>query len=59
MTLLENIYADINQEIADLTVLIGDGGASDFTHYKELVGIKEGLTIALQKVHNIAKQLDA
>ena len=55
MNLFDEIYTEIIKQTEAISTLLGEGGASDHYHYKELVGERRGLLKGLAVIQDIHK----
>jgi hypothetical protein len=53
MNLFDEIFTEINKKADAISLLLGEGGASDYSHYCELVGERRGLLMGLGTIRDI------
>ena len=56
MEIWDEVIIEFNKEIDKLRVLLGDGNAEDYSHYRQLVGSIQGLEWARTNLTDIIKK---
>ena len=56
MDIWDEIVQELNQEINQLRVTIGNGSAEDYPHYRQVVGSISGLEWARDNLSSIVKK---
>jgi hypothetical protein len=56
MDIWDEIVQELNQEINQLRVTIGNGSAEDYPHYRQVVGSISGLEWARDNLTSIVKK---
>jgi hypothetical protein len=56
MEIWDEVIIEFNKEIEKLRVLLGDGNAEDYSHYRQLVGSIQGLEWARTNLTDIIKK---
>jgi hypothetical protein len=56
MEIWDEVIVEFNKEIEKLRVLLGDGNAEDYSHYRQLVGSIQGLEWARTNLTDIIKK---
>ena len=55
MDIWDEIVQELNQEINQLRITIGNGSAEDYPHYRQIVGSISGLEWARDNLTSIVK----
>ncbi len=56
MEIWDEVIVEFNKEIEKLRVMLGDGNAEDYSHYRQLVGSIQGLEWARTNLTDIIKK---
>tara|TARA_R100001244_G_scaffold26659_3_gene26611 strand:- start:188 stop:382 length:195 start_codon:yes stop_codon:yes gene_type:complete len=56
MEIWDEVIIEFNKEIEKLRVILGDGNAEDYSHYRQLVGSIQGLEWARTNLTDIIKK---
>lgn len=56
MEIWDEVIIEFNKEIEKLRVMLGDGNAEDYSHYRQLVGSIQGLEWARTNLTDIIKK---
>ena len=56
MDIWDEIVQELNQEINQLRITIGNGSAEDYPHYRQIVGSISGLEWARDNLTSIVKK---
>ena len=54
-TVFDVLQKKIEEDISSATEFLGNGGAKDFSQYKEITGMLRGLTSCLNHVNDLSR----